>query len=265
MAGIVVNSGLLSDCIKQSTRRVLLVFQHGLGDVLSFISVFQQIKKHWPDVFFDIGLNKSMGYEKIVPEAILISRVEEQINNYDLIFVVKYRMEDFSNPSLTKAEKCCIEEIGIPPLSYHVLIKPPPLVGVHFNSTCMPKQIGCSEQISKTIWNDIISCGCCPIETHFLHKFHNPENEKFKFVDMNCRSFCPKIDSLSSVIGSCFAFVGVISGNLHLALSILPPEKIFILTNRIKTGHVTKLSVSNIPVNKYKDEIKGWLNNLLHK
>ncbi len=260
--GKIIKSGKLKDLINDDTRRVLLFCNHGLGDVLSFRSVFQSIKSKWPKIHFDFGINNSMGYDKIIPEAISISVLEEHVKNYDIVYVIKYHMENFSDSGITKSEKCCLEEIGISPISSHLPVKKFPLISVHFNSTCMPQKLGCPELIAETIWREIISCGCVPIETHFIHRFHDPQNKKFKCVDMNCRDFNPCIDSLTSLIGSSFAFVGVVSGNMHLALSLLPPEKIFLLTNEINSGHITKLPISNASVTNYKGEVLTWLENL---
>jgi hypothetical protein len=246
-------------------KKVLIPFPHGIGDVVLFLAPFQHLKLQYPNIHFDIGLSKGLDQESIVPNAILIDGNWEnkyKDSDYDLIFVCHFPMENTNDLTKTKAEICCIQELGIEPTSAHLPIKPKPLVAVHFHMTCLPGLSNAEEPIAKLIWEDIIFANCTPIECHFEHVFHNPINKKYDFVDTHMRNCKPKIDTLMSLLKNCFAFIGVVSGNFHLALSILPYNKVMLLERELKAQHFTKLPIMTANLKNYKREVKDWLINL---
>lgn len=252
------SDGLLSQFIKKNTRRVLIVFQHGVGDVVMFRPALVALKTKYSDVKFDVGLSAGLDQDKIIRDAVILDGDwRNNVKGYDFIYTCDFPMEDV-NGNLTKSEICCIHELGIDPVSGIVPIKPKPLVACHFHTTSVPGLAGVDEIVAKMVWDDILSAGCVPIECHFEHVFHNPVNKKFDFVDFHVRNCSPKLESLISLLGSCKAFVGCVSGNFHLALSILSPSRVFLLEKEIKVRHLTKMPVASADVRQYRREVGTW-------
>lgn len=258
----------LVECLNSNIHKVLIPFWHGHGDVVQFISVFKRIQNLYPNIKFDIGLCKGLDQEKIIPDAVLLEgnwREKCVEWDYDLVFCCNFPLEDIKNPNVTKSEVCCREELGIEPVSSHFHLKSKPLVALHFQQTSIPFMSNAEEPVAKLIWEDVISMNCVPIECHMLHIFHNGSNSLYHFVDTHLRNCAAKTDTLMSVIGSVFAFIGVVSGPFHLALSIKPWQKVMLLERELPAGCFTKLPIATANLKNYKHEVKDWLSYLLEK
>ncbi len=253
------------DAVIKDTRakRVLLFFWHGLGDLIMFLKPFEALKAANPGVSFDLGIVQGIGQEEIVPDAIGFTTDRDLDKlDYDLVAKIHFPMNE-GQEQYTKGEWCCLHELGIPPVAGHSIGSCPApnrLVSVHFNITCLPASCNPDEQTAEKIWNEIRSAGMIPIESHFEHTFHNPVNKKFDFVDSTVRRVRPRISTLTGLLANSFAFVGVVSGNFHAALSVLPTERICLLEKDFKAPMFTKLPVKRIDIKNYQDgEIEKWL------
>lgn len=251
------------------TKRVLLVFWHGLGDLIMFLNPFNKLKELYPEIHFDLAVQKGLSFEDIVPAALLIDgedmqKLEQQ--PYDIVAKIHFPMSE-NQIELTKGEFCCVHELGIDPVCGHRLVpkRSSRLIGVHFNITCLPDACNPDEATAKLIWDEIREAGFIPIETHFQHVFHNPVNKKFDFVDCSVRGARATIANLVSLIGDLAGFVGVVSGNFHLALATLQSNRIFFLQKHFKLECFTRLPIvrASILPGEYKPgEVKKWLTTL---
>ncbi len=243
-------------------KRCLIPFWHGVGDVVMFLPILKRLREMHPRMTIDIGLCKGLDQETFVPDAILLDgdwREKHEALGYDLVFPVNFPTENLGDTSKTKAEISCIEEIGIPPVCGHLRLKTKKLVAVHFQITSVPWAANAEPDVARQIWNDIKAAGFIPVETHFQHVFHNPANEKFDFVDNHVRQWTPKIATLMALLSSCHAFVGVVSGNFHMAMSVLGPTKVMLLEKDLKAGHFTKWPIATANLKDYHGEVKDWL------
>ena len=248
-------------------KRVGCVFYHGLGDLVMFLRPFRSLRDLYPDISFQLIVQSCLSFEDVVPEAYFLQPGDMEALeklDYDLIFKVHFPMSE-GQIELTKGEFCCIEELGIPPISGHDILPlyNNKLVGVHFNITCLPGMANPDEETAKKIWSEIIEAGYIPIETHFEHLFHNPVNKKFDFVTCTVRGAKPKVSSLISLLRSCGHFIGVVSGNFHTATAVLPHNKIMLLEKDLRLECFTKskdVSKISIRPGEYIDgSIKRWL------
>lgn len=247
-------------------KEVLIIFWHGVGDLVMFLNPYARLREYYPDIKFTLAVQKGLGFEDIVPEAILIDgdyfdKLEDK--PFDLIAKVHFPMSE-NQIIHTKGEFCCLHELGIPPICGHrnIGVGANRLIGVHFNITCLPDSCNPSEETAKLVWEEILEAGYIPIETHFEHTFHNPVNKKFEFVDCSVRKVKPRISTLIGLMNSLTAFVGVVSGNLHTALATLPSSRIFFLEKHFKLECFTRLPVARASIKdgEYKrDELKKWL------
>lgn len=258
----------LTQCFTPDTKKVLVIFWHGLGDLVMFLNPYKRLQILYPDISFTLAVQKGLSFEDIVPDAMLITG--EDLNHleslpYDIVVKVHFPMSE-GQTEYTKGEWCCIHELGIEPTNGHRKIpeKDNRLVGVHFNITCLPDSANPDEETAKRIWQDIIDAGYIPIETHFEHVFHNPVNKKFDFVDCSVRRAQAHISSLVSLIQHVGYFVGVVSGNFHVALATLPSERILFLEKHFRLECFTRLPVARASIlpGQYKGEVKQWLQSM---
>lgn len=271
-------------------KRVLLIFWHGLGDLMMFLPVLEAIRlvyshAEYPappgrspisclrmvqDIAFDLGLPLGLKYEQIVPEAVLLTG--EQVNEkadklpYDLVVKITFPMNE-GQQEYTKGEWCCLHEIGIPPVSGHAELPgiQTRLVAVHFQITCLPDSANPDAATAERVWNDILEAGFVPLEVHFQHVFHNPANTKFPFIDATVRRCRADVGSLVGLIRNAAAFIGVVSGPFHVAVASLPPERVLLLEKDFKRGSFTKLPIATADLRDYRGEVKEFLEALLHK
>lgn len=251
------------------TRRVLIIFWHGLGDLIMFLNPFYRLRELYPEVQFDLAVQKGLSFEDVVPWARFITG--EDMNalealDYDLVAKVHFPMSE-DQVELTKGEFCCVHELGIAPVCGHRLVPGVPnrIIGVHFNITCLPDAANPEEATAKLIWEEIRDAGFLPIETHFEHVFHNPANKKFDFVDCTVRKAQARISSLVGLMGSLAGFVGVVSGNFHLALATMPSNRIFFLQKHFKLECFTRLPIARasvLPGEYVPGQVRKWLSTL---
>lgn len=254
--------------------KILIRFGHGWGDTLMFMPIFDQLKVDFPDVEFDIYLENGQ-------EEIFESYPNKNNGEHDLVFHLDFPMSEGSG--ITKAEKCCQEEIGIeyqakfnwgfnspeePILrnetaSLRVLPRyESPFVAVHFQGTALPNSVNCPKDIAYKIWDEIIEFGKIPIECHFEHGFHNPVNRKYSFINRDVRDCNANLRSLIGLIQHSFAFVGIASGPFVTALVEMPNRTLFI-QNKHKIKDYTRQDIKTIDILNYKSgTVKEWLKTL---
>jgi hypothetical protein len=255
----------LNVVLDQKPSRILIIFWHGLGDLVMFLNPFYRLRELYPDTQIDLAVQQGLSFEDIVPFAKTVSgddmdKLDQQ--PYDYVVKIHFPMTE-GHIEYTKGEGCCINELGIPPVCGHRLINPGPsrLIGVHFNITCLPDSCNPDEETAQRIWQEIKDAGYIPIETHFEHVFHNPANKKFDFIDCTVRKAPARIRNLQGLLGSLAGFVGVVSGNFHLALAILPCNRIFFLQKLFQLESFTRLPVAraSIKPGEYQGEVGKWL------
>ncbi len=244
-------------------KKVLLPCWHGIGDICMFKILFNYLRERYPYIKIDIGLARGLQEEFIIEDAVLMDgnwQETVKTSDYDLVFSCHMPLEKLDDLSMTKAEVSCIEELGIPPISGHVSIKNKKLVALHFSNTSVSWLANTDELIAKKIWQEVLDANCIPIETLFQHAFYNDTSKKFDFVDNHVRNWPARLDTLIALLTHCDFFIGAVSGNFHLALSLLPHEKVCLLEKDLKAPHFTKLPIKRIDIKNYQDgSIKEWL------
>ena len=266
----------LVECLESNPEweHILLFFWHGLGDAVMFLGPLRDLRCRFFDRHFDVTVEENLGQEDIISGAIPITieeateinegQIPEQFADYDLIAKINMPMSE-GQEEYTKAEWCCIKELGIDPVAGHSPIANiAKLVAVHFQLTALPESGGVPYDIAKQIWTEIEQAGYTPMETLMKHKWHNPVNEKYDFVDSHLRDWTPRISTLAAIIKSCKAYIGSLGGNFHLALSLLPPERIIALERDFTVPMYTKKPIKRVSVKEYENGTVGeWLEELL--
>jgi hypothetical protein len=130
--------------------KVLLIFNHGIGDLLMFLPIYEELKRFFPNYLFKIGTPNYRENECLYPDIIpLGDEYRSMIRHYTYIFRIGYPEPTIQhrNKGIRKPYLCNMEEIGLPnfiwkPFKYengfHVN-KHSKLVGVHFTGNSNPK------------------------------------------------------------------------------------------------------------------------------
>jgi hypothetical protein len=223
--------------------RVLIRFGHGLGDTIMFYPLMPYLRSSFRQI--EIDLYVECGQEKVFR-----STVNKDDPNYDYIFCLNFPMSEGTN--LMKVEKCCIEELGLKVLPNERFPKfpnyPNPIVALHYQGTALPGSVGCDENTAKLIWDEVIQANKVPLEVHFQHVFHNPVNEKFSFINSTVRGCLPDIQNLIGIIKNSFAFIGVASGPLVVALATIPEKTMYLEKNHPLKTYTRNKSVSKVNI-----------------
>jgi len=263
----------LVDFITPEVKKVLIFFWHGLGDAIMFQEPLAALREQYPGVSFDITVEAGLGQEDVFPGAVLLSleeagefnqgHVPERFQEYDLIAKINMPMSE-GQDDYTKAEWCCLTELGIEPVCGHpFLANIARLVGVHFHLTALPESGNIPYDVAKQIWGEIVEAGFTPIELLMEHKWHNPANEKYDFVDRHIRDWPAEIPVLANLLMLCYAYVGSLGGNFHLALSVKSPKHIMALERDFTAPMYTKEPVKRVNIKEYKDgTVREWLKRL---
>lgn len=250
---------------RDQPKRVLLIFWHGLGDVVLFLDCLQRLREMFPEVKIDLALQFGTGQEELVPDAVMIGSPEVAMDNYDYTFQIHFPMSEHLVGVFTKQGFCCQEELGIDPVDSvpELSSLPSPLVACHFQATAMPGPCNPSIEVAEQIWREIIELGLVPIEVYFKHSWYNPVNEKMPFIGCSTREARASIISLIGIYQRCFASIAVASGNLPISLAIMP-ERTLYLEKDYKISSYTKMPIKSIHVENYSEGfVREWLKDML--
>ena len=246
-------------------QAALIVFWHGVGDLLMFLPVFCNLRERFPQLKIDLGIQPGVGHLELWPDAVELWEKDFTVD-HAYAFVINFPMVEGGN-KMTKAEYCSRFEIGHEPHDLnlpHVSAIDNRLVGVHFQGTCLPGSTNPSPEIAEKIWKDLLAEGYVPFDMHFVHNFHNPVNVPLPWASRNCRDLVPSLTLLRSLIGSCFAFIGVASGPFVLAACMSPNRAIY-----LQKGHDASCYFHNfsniIDLQKYDEKERDKMLNMLAK
>ena len=218
--------------------KILIVFWHGLGDTLMFLPLFDYVRQQFPQLVFELALLPGVDQENFLTTyhrkrwpAIAIPE-DQFLTSHDAAFVISFPMNEGLN-NMTKAEYCCQIEFGLPPMYFglpplHTPVKRNNLVGLHLQGTCLPGSTNPDEELAHRIWDAVLAAGYIPIDLHFKHAFHNPQNADFPWATRSCRDLPPSIGTLQLMMERCMAVIAVASGPFVLAASIMPHRTIYL-------------------------------------
>lgn len=274
-----------------SIQKVCILFNHGLGDIINFIPVFDKLKSIFKNCSFKLGSLPEKGYKCLHEDAVFITPPYGKYSEiYDAIFNINYLepprdtgsiflssynySENFIDyefiKNLSKPELCNQLEIGIPNFEwkYHTIFmncKPIKRVGVHFFGYAWADDKNTDIDTSYKIWNEIIKSDYEPYEIQMIppNKVGIIEHPKFINRENSLRYNFPNLRLMMQEISKCNYFIGVDSGPLFLALSILGPNScIGLQKNREIKKVFPRPSINLIDIKDYKD---GLIESLLIK
>jgi hypothetical protein len=220
------------DYLKEKRNgRVLLLMRHGLGDIINFIPIVEELNKRYPFISFFIGVEEdrksSLIYSKIFEynrNSILNLR-----RQFTYFFLIHYSepYDDLSKPYLCNRDEIGLESFNWTPYKMKIeklIIKN--RIGVHFFGSTNQNNKSLTTEEANIFWDDLVTIGKSPFE------IHNPKynlyldlgHDFYKFPN-TIRFNNPNIKEIIDEISKCEYFIGIDSGMLYLAITILGVEK----------------------------------------
>lgn len=245
----------VSDIIRKydTPMKILIVFWHGIGDLLMFYPIYQMLKEAFPQHRFDLGLLPGVGHKALFPDGLELPEVDF-VKDHDVTFVLSFHMVEGASV-MTKAEYCLKNEVGdlggnLSAVEYICGLpsfreSQNRLVGVHFQGTCLPGSTNPDETLAHRIWDDIKGAGYVPIDLHQEHVFHNPYNKPFPWASRNCRDLPASLESLKMLIERCAVVVAVASGPFVLSMCLDPTKTVY-LQKHHKIGCYLRTQFENV-------------------
>jgi hypothetical protein len=257
--------------IRKSPGPYVLYFDHGLGDFINFLPVFEELKKQ-TGLRFYLSSKEERQYHYIYPMI------------YDLkgysVYNVKYLNVIDSTKSLelskdySKPYICAYYELGMKPFVWKPIEIPnyysgrDKRIGVHFFGHTGADVKFCPNEIAELIWLEIELAGFDAFEVHmvpqFKYAYKDCGNDNFRFANESnsLRFEEPNLNKMIWEISKCHYFIGVDAGPLYLAGTILGYDKCLGLENKNYINNFLPVPINTISIKNYK---KGSVFNFLKK
>ena len=257
--------------IKSSTRP-LLIFEHGLGDLINYLPVHRELCKQTKKNI-SIASSAKRQFHLIVSSIISLDGSDNLRSKFDYIYKVHYPDSSNSFPPIelhdesAKPYLCAYYELGMDEFSWTPFrmqnqsrINNSKRVGVHlFGHTGMQTKF-CPNEVAELIWQEIIDAGYEPYEVHMIPNFA----KEYSKEDIGCHELSlvnknnslrfekPDLARMIEETGKCKYFIGIDSGPIYLASALLGPECIIGLTNMKRHDHFYPKHISTVNVGQYK-------------
>lgn len=250
------NKKLISYLEELKTGKVLFIFDHGLGDYIMFVNIFDYLIKEYPNIDFYLGYNEKFDYGfihnktyKLKPkinlnfnELYFAKKVEDKydIKELEKEFDIVVDLIFPETPrSMTKMDVCFQNEIGFknkvcPDAGTYKIyngnvtnVTDSNVVGLHCVTNTGVKLKSLSPDDCKLLFTLVSKMGFKPILFHTKFKASNPEYLAYNFdwVPKYSLIDCNNVPDMMTEIAKCKYFIGVLSGPLCLAQNILGDKR----------------------------------------
>jgi len=214
--------------------KALLIFRHGLGDIINFFPIFEELKRIHPEWIFNLGLDKDRNLSFLHKNTFEYDRFnfKDLHRRFTFFFSIFYK-EPYDN-LIDKPTWCNLNEIGLKNFiwkPYKMVIKRNEIkdrVGVHFFGSTNQTNKSLNTEEANMFWNNILTVGKKPFEIHNpKHNVCSGPSLGFDFdkTPNTIRFNNPNIKEIINEINKCEFFIGIDSGILYLATTILGVDK----------------------------------------
>lgn len=272
----------------ETPGKAVLLFNHGLGDFVLFLPLFEELCKQYPEWDLYVGCNPERNFCYLHPKCIVLDGPYFKYEDvYDIIFNIIYpepprnenELSSMNNrftvenmETITKPYLCNVLEIGLPKFTWKPFkrkwtkkIRETKRVGVHFFGHTSIANKDADIDTAEFIWNQIKKAGFKPFEIQMLPLEILEVTETPKFIGKDTiRYEFPNLRIMCENILSCKAFIGVDSGPIYLAGTILGFNKVLGLERLRKFHKVLPEKITVLDIENYKrgTEIIDWLKGL---
>jgi hypothetical protein len=267
--------------------KAVLLFNHGLGDFVLFLPLFDKLCKMYPEWDLYVGCNPERNFKYLHPKCVIMDGPYGKYEGiYNIIFNIIYpepprnenELIEFNNKfhvdnieKITKPYLCNILEIGLDEFEwkpykfgFELNNKESKRIGVHFFGHTSIQNKDASYETAEFIWNQIIKAGFEPFEVQMLPIDVIQVTETPNFIgDRTIRYNFPNLRIMCNAIQSCKSFIGVDSGPIYLAGTILGFDKVLGLERNRKFNKVCPEMMNVLNIENYRGtEIIDFLNGL---
>ena len=252
--------------VQKSTRAPVFVFDHGLGDFIHYLPVHLEFERQ-TQMNITLASSRSRQFSKLYSKVIDAEDITPR--TYGFIYRVFYPdtksfvvpFEIYDEPS--KPYLCAYYELGMSPFiwtPYRMIMPRERLkrIGVHFFGHTGCKEKFCSNPVAKMIWEEIIEAGYEPFECHMRPdlraRYQDSGDDSCDFIpeSQTIRYQKPDLQLMKDEIAKCKYFIGVDSGPLYLASSILGHENIIGLENKKRIAYYCPKHISTVSIKEYQ-------------
>jgi ADP-heptose:LPS heptosyltransferase len=236
----------------------ILIFNHGLGDFVNFLPLFIELKKFLPSWKLTIATNRK-GFNFVHPVITLndSSLIRSMYRTHNFIFNISY--PEPVNTTLSKPYYCNEREIGLKNFKWspykinrYINGKSSNLVGMHFFGNTNQKNKSLDIELAGRIWSDLVKFGYEPIEIHNGNKNDKDIIPSFINSSNSIRFENPDLKRFTDKISECRFFIGIDSGPLYLAGSILGFDKCIGLEKHYPFKRYLPYSIDKVDILNYK-------------
>jgi hypothetical protein len=255
----------------RDNKPIALFFDHGLGDFVNFLPVFEELKRQTGLQLY-LSSKEERQYHFIYPmiydlECYSVYNVK-YLNVIDSIKSLELS-KDYSKPYI-----CAYFEFGLKPFIWKPIEIPnyysgmDKKVGIHFFGHTGANTKFCPTEIAELIWLEIELAGFNAFEVHmvpqFKYAYKDCGNDYLPFINESnsLRFEEPNLEKMMWEISKCRYFIGVDAGPLYLAGAILGYDKCLGLENRNYINNFLPVPINTISIKTYK---KGSVFNFLKK
>jgi hypothetical protein len=272
---------------EEKPGKAVLIFNHGLGDFVLFLPLFEKLCEKYKNWDIKIGFNPERNYKYLYPNSVILNSPYGKYSGiYDVLFGIFYpepprNREEFNNftakftvdkiETITKPYLCNKIEIGLKNFKWTPFKFPFKLnnknskrIGVHFFGHTSIANKDASYSDAEIIWNEIINYGYEPYEIQMIPLEQIPEIETPGYINKNnsLRYEFPNLRLMVDEIVKCKYFVGVDSGPIYLSGSILGFDKVIGLEKLRLFNKVLPVNIKKVDINNY---IPGYIKSVLEE
>ncbi len=251
----------LNNIKNDPSSNVLFIFDHGFGDMIMFLHLYETIKEKYPNINFKIGANKAFGLEELHSDIIPLNTqyafdwvmsyyakcdkrysIGSICKGYDFVFEIGF------HEAQNKMKTCAYREFGFTdPIDmnlYHMNVNAIPFndtntIGIHAVSNSGTKMRSLNTRELRTLWHIVFKLGYNPVLFHTNYKVMNPEAKSLVTLDWipEANRINPKsnLTDVANKISTCKYFIGVPSGPITMAQQILGDNRCINLNKTGKT------------------------------
>ena len=234
---------------------VLLDFQHGLGDCISFIPVVAALRKHYPDVSFCVRYNPTCNN--------YLGGATDSNDKFDLVFPLGFPMAEGSGR--TKPELCCDTELGLDyalvhEYDCHLPCADNPYVLCTFNAAKAYGKVECTPEQKQIVWNEIVTEGLIPMEVYYEGYWGETPSRAEPYMTRHMRDFGPSLQLMVAQLRNCRACITVVTGVFHVALAVIPDRTLLLEKDHRLADYAKLVPCSTLRLDKpLEGRIREWL------
>lgn len=215
----------------------LIIFNHGLGDLINFIPIFEELSKRFHKWNLWISTNSERGLNNLIHPRCFVhsSDSRDMLRKYSLIFKLTYP-EPLIGSDIVKPYFCNEQEIGLDNFiwtPYKMNIdtdNKTNLVGLHFTGRSSTIYKSIPKELSKKVLSEVYDAGYSP----------------YLCINFDLKQMIDKMRKTKF-------FIGIDSGPFYTAGSIIGYENCIGMERNMLFNRYIPIFINKVDMNNYKE------------